>query len=346
MNAQEAFATLGPSPLDLPDDRYWSDEAERAMEGLFSERVVRNDYGPLIAAPSLVALDARATAPLVGCHTMTLRDVRAYDVARVAIVVAVCVETNEVFASRALPPPEPQPVEDVGEIDDGGTGVTFALDLFENPGLPRRPATYDVVVIVRDRVSNRVRVRLGPSPAAYQDPEVLRFLEEANQRPAMREPWPAPGDPLPSFDARATRAPLPKDPGIALAIDRVVMLGPNARAVLSGAFRLPLLRREIAPASTPAPAHAAVRGVTLVVTGADVGGPLLFRLAAPITGAVESSPDGSVGVGYFALDLLALPGMWRSARTHFIYAFSGPHATGPTTMAFVTPDMLPPTASR
>jgi hypothetical protein len=120
------------------------------------------------------------------------------------------------------------------------------------------------------------------------------------------------------------------------------MLRPDARAVLSGSFRLPLLPREITAPPPPSLPYAAVRGVTIVMTSADMAGPLVLPLAIPIAGPLETSSDGPVGVGYFALDLLQLPAMWRRPRTHFFYAFSGAHAAGPAIMAFVTPDMLPP----
>jgi len=66
------------------------------------------------------------------------------------------------------------------------------------------------------------------------------------------------------------------------------------------------------------------------------------RSVATIITQVEIDPTDPAPVveGQLAIDLFSIPGMWRSPRTNFIWAFSGDMASEPATVAFVSEAML------
>ena len=85
------------------------------------------------------------------------------------IVVATDVESHEVLQSSLSGDdpmePDPSPPDYAPEDLEGlVTTAWFNFDLFETPGIPRKPATYRVFVTLRDVSSNVVTVKVAPAP--------------------------------------------------------------------------------------------------------------------------------------------------------------------------------------
>jgi hypothetical protein len=336
------------APPRLPEDAFFTGEAEQALWDAMVERVRAGLRGTVIAAPAFVGLEA-GRFPIAGFHVTRPGAVVAPSFWEHALVTAVCLETNELHVGRAFD------AEAAGEAGPGSgkgvTGFTFQFDALKGLKLPSRPGTYLVALVVRESVSNRVTVRLGPSPARFQDPAVGAFVARRLAESPPRAVWPEPGEPLPAYGPRAKAPPVPAGPGIALAVERVLLLEAGARCPLSGSFRLPVLPQEIVRETAkggPAPGRSlqggarptAVLSITLLVTGSDSPGPFVASLAVPSFDALQPGQPRPVATGAFALDLLALPGMRPEPRTHFVYAFCGEVLAGPVATAFVAQDML------
>ncbi len=334
--------------MGLSADEFWSDPdrtrddaAARASEGSWR--------GYAIDAPPVVDVIARGTLPVVGVRCITAVDSARHDFQSNGVVVAVRVESNEVFVGRAFEwkyaapsrtPRRPPPL--TVTITD-----TFSLDLRERlPAMPWTPGTLHIHLLVLDASAERVDVVLTGTPSSA--PPALD---------ARRAPVPPAGAlRLPLYERSEMSPAVPVAPGISMVADRVVLLGDNAWCVLTGSFRLPVTAADVPSwnvvddeetarrASIDKPASDAVGAyvpVTLVLTGGDLTEPWTFRAVLPSRDVPLAV--GDTVTGFFAIDLLALEGFPRVAGTYHLWAFSGPVAAGPETLALVSEERLAPT---
>jgi hypothetical protein len=205
-------------------------------------------------------------------------------------------------------------------------------------------------MILMDRVSNRIKTKLV-SGGRYDDPEVRKLLD-AYKAPPPKQPSPLPGKTLPTYLKRPGSPEVPKDAGVALSVERVIVLRPESRAVLHGSFRLPVLKHEFTERNpvTPNPKTldddrsgarpSAIVPITLVVTRSVSPGTVVATIAASTYDRVEPGDHAPLATGHFALDLFTLPGMEREEETCFIYVLCGDYFSGPTKVAFVTEESV------
>jgi hypothetical protein len=344
-------------PLKLKDDDFWGDFTRTKPDVI--AKVSDEDFrGVIIDAPDLVPLRDRATAPVVGYFVRTLRDDLAIDQATQMIAAATNLGTNHTTVGLALAP-QKHPTPIARPTADPGEGLTLNAiesDLRDALRLPWEPAKYRVAFLCREWVSNAVTTEFGRPPADFKDPEVEKFL--AAQRKSAPVPPPekvsparpadaAPGG-LPDFAKRDDSPPVPAQPGIEFAVDRVVVAKADAACVLRASYRLPVLPREKAtprgeakePPDVGDPKATAVLPVTLVLTASDAPGPWTFRLFVPTYDPIPPGADPAVATGHFALDLFRLENFPTTPMTYFVTAVSGPVVSGPKAIGLVTEDML------
>jgi hypothetical protein len=336
-----AAIDFGLTPAD-----FWS-EPLRTRDATI-DRVADEDFvGLVLAAPAAVPYDARETLPAVVLHATTLAEADGVLFNNAAVAVAVNVATRDVHAATFTEPlviDEP-PAPRAAPSSEGFSYAMYAADLRARLGLAWQPAEYLVTVLVRDRVSNRVRVAL--TSAAYDDPAVRELI--AQRRAALPQPgvWPPPGRGLPSYRPASASPPVPAEPGVALVATRVVVLGEGQPAAVHGSYRLPVERRFLGgPARDLVELYGeytAVVPVTLVLTATTLAGPYVLQLRLPSYAGVEApAGDGGAEVtGHFALDLLAFDAVPQESQTWFLYAFAGEFMTGPVPIAFVEESELP-----
>lgn len=357
-------------PLGLADVEFW--DAPRRTEDEVHDRLLDEGFlGVVIDAPARVPVGKRGTLPIVAVHAATLRETATLSLRAALVAAAVRLETNEVRVARAFAPVSEDDVAPAG-IDPGeGTSLrTFDVDLRDRLHLPWEAGTWLVGFFLRERASNRVTVRLEAG-GAPRDAVAAAFVA-AHRRPRYPQPIaprPRPGK-LPSYEARPDSPPVPAEPGIALAVERLVKDTGDATAVLRGSFRLPVLEREVVKpadaadtalvealpeAQRPAalkdglawqdpgdPRATAVVPITLVVTGSARPGPSVLALQVPSFDPVDPTADAPVVTGHFALDLREGLGWDRLAdQTSFIYALSGKAMAGPAAVAVVDPRYVP-----
>jgi hypothetical protein len=347
------------SVLDLHDADYWETEVVVPNRNeVVGEVLEREDpRGVVIDAPTSVAIDRYKTLPVLGYYVRRMKDDQGLSFDRRAIATATCLETNHVRVGV--------PFDDGrlrGESEHSPMAMlpgAVTVDMFDGDwhgatNLPWEPGRHRLALMLREHLSNQVEVNLERS-IAYEDPEVLAFLEaQQSQRPAapptVHPPHPEPalwGDEAPDAAGWLPRylevegsPPVPEEEGIALAVERVQIRGP--RCILRGSFRLPLLRHEIVRPDTDVgdPAASGVVPITLVGTASEVLGPFVFRLAVPTYTPLDLTvPELPVVTGWFTVDLFAL-GLPTTAQTYFFTAFNGAHAVGPTPFALVSEAML------
>jgi hypothetical protein len=180
--------------------------------------------------------------------------------------------------------------------------------------------------------------------AGYEDPAVEEFL--GNYRAELLGPPavdPEPGDEIPTYQQQEASPELPAEPGLALAVERVSPLLPEARCPLRGSFRLPVRTCHIVKpeeggegGELPEEAPTAVVPINLLLTGSVDPTPQVVKLGVPSYTPLETVGDDTLATGYFTVDLCTLVDVTTTPQTYFIYAFTGEFMCGPLPAAFVT----------
>ena len=295
--------------FDLRDDAYW-DAPLRSVQQTWAIPLSDDDFeGLLLDAPPAVDPRARERLPLVVAWGASLRDASQAPFDRHAVVVGVDRLRNRAQAGPAVVIEHPVDLpQDPNVTLPEGHMVTFKLlDARERLGLSWEPGDWQLWVLLRERISNPRRVRVGEPPEPPLPP-----LSASAPPPGQDEP------------------PLPTEAGLALAVERVTRL-PADDLVLRGALRLPALAHERA-----AEAAAAVIGVTLVGVSSLGGLAFVRRVQVPCQDPADAA---GLFAGRFAVDLL--PGVSPVSHTLFIHGFAGDHHAGPAVAALVAAADLP-----
>jgi hypothetical protein len=317
----------------LSDGDFWEDPLRDPGEGIPEE-------GLYLGAPQTVALRDHDTLPVVVRRSTSLKDSIVVPFGRYAVVHMVDLQSNRAWSRFALDQegaiyPE-MDAATLEQVVPAKTQEPFLIEGRERLGIQWRAADLLLTVTLRDKVSNRRRVKLGPGASAYQDPAVEEFLEKKKAKTAPPRPWPEPGDPLPAYVPADGSPKPPAEPGIALTVERVVEVGDDATCTVRGAFLLPVEKTDLVPADE-GERHAAVVNVSLAITGADDAAPINLTVRVPIYGKVEA---GKPAAGFFAFDLLSLVALPPKTQTYFLYAFSREVMAGPLPFALVADESL------
>lgn len=328
--------------LKLTDQEFWT--APGKTEDEVGDALRDEDFmGILIDGPTQVATDKRETLPVLVVRRDTIRKSQTLAFKYRAFVVAVDCDTGRTFVDMAMeqrfPPAEPDPDAEAPPI---GTMIErYALDLRDRLHLPWEAGRYRAVLILMDKVSNRIEFELGLEDPSFEDPEVATFLAAQRDliRPDRVEPMPA--DTLPNFRKEEGTPEVPEQPGIALAVARVQYIGEGKPLILRGSFRLAADKTHIVrpPADEgvadllPTPRPTAVVPITLVLTGSETPRPITWRLLVPSYDQLDPAAEAPVVTGSFNLDLSGLGNVNRASQTFFLYAFAGEIMTGPVPMA-------------
>lgn len=340
--------------LPLSDAEYWTNP-RKDQEKLAFELLRKAPVGFTLGAPGEVELDQRQTLPVVGYYKGSIADDRALRLERTTVLVAVRLESNEVYVDRAFDLRDRPPVEHKGPPPKGNKTAFFSLDARRLRGLPWRDGTLRLALLSYDQLSEVREVRLVSEVG--RDPAVRAWAE------SQRGPtYPAPVQPplgrsvLPSYVKDPQSPAPPEAPGIALVHERVGVLASDKLYVVRGSFALPVTERDLVkprPQVTPAPGQtedeavaatgwrevgvktaAAVVPLTLVVAASNHAEAWVVSLRVPVRGSLTA---GATATGNFAIDLRALCHNLGVGR-YCLYAFSDRAVAGPSPFALVTPE--------
>jgi len=328
-----------------------SRSGEHAMEGL---RRYGLD-GVQLEGPRQVLLKTPLVIPLTGGRRCSIGDNRRRSLEKQAIVVAVDMDTGQLFAgpafkqqhslNRRTPP--------VGRHLPGGMMTRrFSIDLKNRiPRLPFRPAVYAVSIILFKRRSNTIITRLV---SGNPDPEVVRFIRRFRCKTYPEAISPVPGSPYPRYGDRATQ--VPEAVGITIRADDAHGPRQGAKLIVRGGFRLPVhpwqlagprwsapdpvvqrvgqsamshrygcdgLLKEIGRADVGDPGATAILPITLLLTGNELSGPWQLPLRVPTHDVIRSAAKLSPVTGTFSVDMLSLPGTVCIPQKYALWAFYG-----------------------
>lgn len=347
----------------LDDAEMWSNPLR--TESDVDRRLHRAGFtGLVIDGPTAVDLATRETLPLLVYHADTLRALAACSFPAEAVLVGIRLEDHLTLARPAVYRDELEPKlpdVDARPPPDGTGSQLHVLEARERLELPWSPATWQLCVLLRDRRSDEVRVRLhfgddeptSSSPADGGDSRSDTLLGVTLSHVAttvVPPPWPTPRVPFPFYGERPDSPEPPAEPGIVLSVPRVTLLEDDARCVLQGAFRLVPLRAERLPTKmglggtfmgTGASEPTAIMSVTLVLVAVDRPGVYVVGLRVPSYRPCNPFDPAPKLTGHFAIDLLELEGVPHVPQTYYVHAFAG-QVYARATLALVARDDLPP----
>ena len=169
------------------DDAFW--QRPMARQDKVLGRMLDRKPGLLLDGPTDVTLPLRQSLPVVVGLVASYADLHGLDPGRTGVVVAVNVDTTEVWTGTL------EDVENVEENEDPGPppalagvgSLLFFVDARARTKLPwAQGASFAVSVCLRDRASNRLRVALGAGPQAYVDPAVQELVLARRRAFALR----------------------------------------------------------------------------------------------------------------------------------------------------------------
>jgi hypothetical protein len=346
----------------IEDRDFWSDPW-KTRDDLLLEYVGGGKAVTLLDAPKRVSLESRASVPLLVLHSAATNHVFACPIESNGILVAARHHDRAVFARLATQPPSGAG----GAPGPGFEGRTLMIDLLDRFSIPLEPSKYTAWIVMRDQISNPVTIELVKE-TSFEDPEVIAFIERMRKTRSPAPVVPPPGYPLPSYQRQKETPAVPRETGVAITAERVLLWTPDAQAVLRGSFKLSLKKGERVPPWPPlpheypgestlrvgvdglsgnkTPAGAAIAQptaivpITLLVTGSKDAGPILIRLRVPSYDPFDEKKESAEITGCFALDLLADSAMFDEAQTLFVYAFAGPELAGPVLIGLVPPSAI------
>jgi hypothetical protein len=330
----------------ITDEEYWINPFKSRVQ-LENQLLDGKQEIVAIGAPARVAVQDRETLPVAVLRTGKVDNIARNPFIRQAVIAAIDLSSDVVYAYKAVvldmsgpPPYEGPPLR-------GMSGEAFVIDARRQLGLPWNPgSTFLIHVIMRDRVTNRVRVEL--KKGGYEDPAVTEYLRQRSLRqqssvgiyppsaPPMVDPFQKEIVTIPDYRDRTDSPPIPSEAGIVLQCDRVIEMRRPTSCVVRGSYRLSVQPRHVVPGAVGVPRidpYTAVVPITLLLTGSDTAVPRLFPLRVPTYDRVDVK--GGIVTGYFTVDLCSLKDFIDIPETFFIYAYSGEVLAGPVPMALV-----------
>ncbi|HYS11196.1 MAG TPA: hypothetical protein VEP66_20845 [Myxococcales bacterium] len=289
----------------------------------------------VVDAPRKVPLDLRRTLPLAVLRVAHFAVASGVPLEKFGIVVAADAASGRVRVGRAITPTPKREQPEEPREGEGMTGEALVLDVREQVDLPWRPSQIQVSLIVRELISETMQVKLDYSPGAYRDEAVEAQRMKELQEAPLPKVYPAPAvarpGALPAYGRVEGAPPVPDEPGLFLAADRVVKLKADAPLAVKGSFRVKLpghlfVDTARARAVPLEPKPKALVPVTLVITASKAPAPFVYEMVVP---SWEADPKSGLAAGSFAIDLDKVGTLRTVPRTLFVYAFCGDQRFGP-----------------
>lgn len=345
---------MSTHPFELTGDEYWSNPWKNLSK---LARTAVLETRPMLVAdtPESFVPGSKDELPLLVMYADDRQEMAKTPFKQSGVIVAMRLDANRLKARKAFT--QDEPVKPEGDVSPGFAAREYKIGLLGTGVLDTdSPGNYLITVLVRDRVSNRLPLRIGAPAQTFKDDEVAKFLAAQRAKLPATNVHPEEGGDAVVYGDGAGCPPIPAKEGIALSCERVVVLTKDehgaltARGMVAGSFRLPLMPNDVVTNPDKAPvgvkkkvgrACTGVVGISLLALGADDNAPRITRLDVPVFSKIEGDPGRPVATGHFQFDLFTDERVTGRAQTYFIYAFSSEHMSTPTAMGLVTEDQLP-----
>ena len=330
--------------LNLTDEEYWTDIAktERSIGDELREKRVSEI---IVGVPQFVSLQDRKTIPMRLYKGGTFQDFRELDYDIHGLITAIDVDRNQISIAKTEIPEEFEEDEETEEEDLEGTSqkgyyvMSDDQDLMDRLFDDKIPGNYIITIIMRELVSNRVVCSIGYEQNKHT--EELAHLLTHEKKKGLLPLQPSRGTSfLVPEKYEVTCSPTdPEQKGVELSIDESIQVTPDARALLSCNFRLPLSEYERVPEFTekiPASYNPlknehgelplAIKKIYLLITTENRGVGNVLEIDIPVFTPCEGNTDIA---GTFEVDLFAASTVSKTPMKYYLYAFTGDILKGP-----------------
>lgn len=286
-------------------------------------------YGLRIDGPERVELDKRSVFPLVTVRVAESMDasrwlfkefavLTAMDLVSGTLHAAFYIEQKSVKAPRDLEKNPPPP---------GSVARSASADLFKRLRIPRTASEYLVTVVLLDKISNRIRVKVGESG-------ILRDNAAFKMEIGKRIPDKFPRIEVPERRNRQDGKPqvsevdVPQESGIEGRVElRSVAQGNELEPWLQLAYRLPFLGKELKGYNDSVDAGMTPVSIELLATGTRNPSPWVRHLAHS---GIRNRVAGEEAVIEGRMDIrLADLGGLQGNQIYYLYAFAGEWMSSP-----------------
>jgi hypothetical protein len=323
---------MAQGALQMADQAFWGKPLEERAQ-IESDLAAEEKDALVLDAPRKVAIDVRNSLPLVLVRVAHFALAAGVPIQKFGILVAADAEGGVVRAGRAIEPPDRRTREPEPGEGSGMAAEALLIDVRERLDLPWRRSQLAISLILREQISDEMRVALDLTPGAYRDEAV----EKKRQKDLLDAPLPAispapsPTAPVPAYRKVEGAPEIPDKPGLALASERVVKLHSAGPLVVKGAYRVKVpphlfVSGDRAEAVKLDPKPAALVPITLVITATVAPAPYTLNLVVP---SWDADPKTGIAAGTFAIDLDKVGPLRRQEKTLFVYGFAFDQRFGP-----------------
>ena len=167
VDAMSPTSTTTELRFSLNDEDYWSRPSSQQLT--LTKKLAREGFdGVLIAAPSEVPVDARETLPLVALRAGSYQQLFDLDLKTHGHLAVMDLQANHLMVAPAIDLTDEEIEEQEPPSSKGYSGSLELVELRERLELDWLPGEYLVAVVLRDRISNRERVKLVRSSGSYR----------------------------------------------------------------------------------------------------------------------------------------------------------------------------------
>jgi hypothetical protein len=279
-------------------------------------RLAKTDrQGLLLGGPDYVAYDKDARFPVSCLNVAENLDLRDYDLQSYGMIASVDLVTGVFYADHLTEQKFKKEKMDAN-ASSPPPGISFdgtAGDLFARLEIPRHAADYLVTGILLNRVSNRIKIRVGSDAARGND---ARFAAEAEEGAKAQAPQQYSQLRTRKVGQEVGSPALPNVPSISAAI----VTSPKKPFASIDPLDLYVAYKLPKPQTPPGGKPATEQTFYILATGTRVPAPLVMRATVPIL-PVNQATDGTVQ-GFFSLDLNQGQS-FEGNQTYSVYLFSG-----------------------
>ncbi|MFT6028321.1 MAG: hypothetical protein ACI8O8_000045 [Oleiphilaceae bacterium] len=355
---------LPQGALGIAEDEFWDYPLPtfEVKRELLSQQI----HAIILDGPTTAKLNERDTLVYAVCNATTISDDQRFGFKQRSVLITTRLEDCSVDvgwgfeAARLSDPIAPLP----SDPDEAPVVMAFNIDLRRQlPAISWQRGTLRSWLLLFDQRSNSVTTQLIKQQIA--DQEVSKYLDAMRSPAWASPPSPSAGRRLPSYKALTGSPPVPAEPGVSIAIERVIMGSAEAQVVCQGSFRLPALKRDLVKtramveaealqirnkqssvAETPDPFNeprpSAVVPITILAIGDSKSSTDSITLRVPSYDAVNLEADDGANIvtGHFAFDMRTLLDM-STYQSYAVWVIADGELSGPTLTALVDPTMIP-----
>lgn len=324
-----ARGSMSTDAFGMKNEDYFSSPFKNVND--VGDKLVENGFdGLIIGGPDYIPIGKVDRFPVVALRVAESMESSRHLFNEYALITAIDLSSSEFHANafverrsitveRDLENNPPPP----GRVTDGG-----ATDLFTSLSMPKQIGDYLVTVILLDKTSNRIRVRVGPSELEHDISKFEKTLRSSREKVGLKGRR-VTAEKSFRFAQESNSPSIPVEQGIVLKTDTQWMEKDKAGIVsVYGSYNLANPHNRTPGAtSTPTGVEITTTPLSLLATGTHARGAWVLEMDLPISKEARNS-NAEFLTGFFTLRLAQSDGL-KGNHPYYFRAFSGSQVSDP-----------------